>query len=94
MTARKVKGGRSRARKRGGGGGGGGGGSEEESEELEEELFEPETEEESLHFSASSSDEGLESDDGSVYEPKGRNAKRAAAFKGKVNKYIKYKINK
>lgn len=64
-----------------------GGGSDDDSEELEEELFEPETEEESLHFSPSSSEEELESD-GTVYEPKGRNAKRAAALKGGLIIYI------
>ena len=86
-AARKAKG-RSRARKRGGGAGGGGGSEEEESEELEEELFEPETEEESLRFSATSSETELESD-GSIYEPRGRNAKRAAAFKGRHSSSVR-----
>jgi len=46
-------------------------------------LFESEEEEE-LRASSSSSCEHLESDDGSEYVPRGRNAQRAAAIKGTV----------
>jgi len=45
-------------------------------------MFEPETEEEVLHFSESEEDQ-LDSD-GSEYVPRGRNAKRAAAIKRKI----------
>ena len=51
----------------------------EASDELYQ-LFEPESEED-VHASSFSSSENLDSD-GSEYEPRGRNAKRAAAIKG------------
>jgi hypothetical protein len=50
-----------------------------------DEMFEPETEEEVLHFSNSSSSEDQLDSDGSEYVPRGRNAKRAAAIKRKSN---------
>ena len=59
-------------------------GTEEDSGDTDDldEMFEPESEEEELHFSSTdhNEEEELESD-GSEYVPYGRNAKRAAALK-------------
>ena len=51
------------------------------------ELFQPESEEELSPSSPSLSEEHLESDE-SEYVPRGRNAKRAAAIKGKCRLFI------